>query len=112
VLPLTQKHEIRGSSFNGFLNGRAALVFSPDEAYVVTAPDEKIARVWAVDTGREVARLRHEKTVAAIAYSPDGQLATAGGAVQFWETEFGSESMRLAHDNKAPESHVEALERV
>jgi WD40 repeat protein len=102
--------EVRGSGLNNFTNfGKATLVFSPDETYIATAPDKNTARIWDVGSGREISRIVHKQAVESIAFSPDGQFATAGGDVKFWKTEFGSEAKRLAPDDKTFEAEVKAL---
>ena len=51
--------------------------FSPDGARVVTASDDKTARVWDAATGAPIGKpLQHEDTVSSAAFSPDGD---AGG---------------------------------
>jgi len=88
-----------GLNFANQSVGRSTLVFSPDESYVATAPDQNTARVWEVSTGREVSRIVHEQPVEAIAFDPAGQFATTSGKVKFWKTEFGSEARRLSYAN-------------
>lgn len=79
-----------------------SLVFSPDEAYIATTPDNNTALIWEVSTEREIARIGHEKAVEALAFSADGRLlATASDGVKFWETRFGSDAGRLARDDKS-----------
>ena len=47
-----------------------AAAFSPDGARIVTASDDKTARLWDAGTGKELARLAHEGPVRAAAFSP------------------------------------------
>ena len=103
-----QMPEVRGDgAFDDI--GKATLVFSADEKYLMTVTDKKTARVWEVNTGREVSRILHEKPVESVAFSPGGQFATAGGGVSFWKTEFGGVAERLSRDDKTPETDVKAL---
>jgi WD40 repeat protein len=56
--------------------------FSPDGVRIVTASEDKTARIWDAATGKEVAVLRgHEGAVLSAAFSPDGSqiLTTSGG---------------------------------
>ena len=47
--------------------------FSPDGARIVTASDDRTARLWDAATGKEIAVLRgHEGYVRSAAFSPDG----------------------------------------
>jgi WD40 repeat protein len=104
---IEQSHQIKGSPPS--LRG-STLVFSPDENYIVTAPDENTVGVWEVRSGREVSRIEHQKGIAAIAFSPDGRLlSTMGESVAFWKVEFGSEAQRISVNDKSPEVELKAL---
>ena len=48
-----------------------AVAFSPDGRWLVSASEDKTARVWEAATGREVARLTHDDIVTAVAFSPE-----------------------------------------
>ena len=69
------------------------VAFHPGGRQLATGSCDNTAKVWDLDTGREVETLRgHIGYVMALAYSPDGSLlATASGhryagEVQLWET--------------------------
>ena len=47
--------------------------FSPDGSRIVTASEDKTARIWDAATGKEIVVLRgHEKPCGCAAFSPDG----------------------------------------
>jgi hypothetical protein len=57
----------------GHTSAVRAVAFSPDSTRVVTASDDKTARVWDATTGTPVtAPLEHQGAVWAAAFSPDG----------------------------------------
>jgi WD40 repeat protein/predicted Ser/Thr protein kinase len=71
------------------------LALSPDGRHAITGGADSTvrnstARIWDLDTGRELARLPHDDIVWGVAYSPDGRLvatASADGTVRVWEGE-------------------------
>ena len=68
---------------------------------MVTRWIEGTARVWAADTGREVARLTHGDRVFDVAFSPDGRYVVSGSednTARVWEAASGREVARLTHD--------------
>ena len=67
----------RGSRAVAVLRGHDNMVesaaFSPDGTHIVTASDDKTARIWDAKTAREIAVLRgHHGVVESAAFSPDG----------------------------------------
>jgi WD40 repeat protein len=69
-------------------------VFSPDGARVVTASDDRTARVWDARTGAPVTPpLRHQAAVTAVAFSLDGtRVVTASDdtVARIWDTRTGA----------------------
>ncbi len=57
--------------------------FSPDGARVVTASEDRTARLWDAATGAPLgAPMRHEEAVLSAAFSPDGtRVVTASGNI-------------------------------
>jgi WD40 repeat protein len=67
--------------------------FSPDGRFILTASDDRTARVWDVTTGQEVSVLRgHRKGLLSAAFSPDGsRMVTAGDdrTARVWDAGMG-----------------------
>jgi WD40 repeat protein len=70
-------------------------VFSPDGKRVVTASSDSTARLWSIESGKEVAVLKgHLQWVSSAAFSPDGRrVVTASGdnTARLWDAESGTE---------------------
>jgi WD40 repeat protein len=69
--------------------------FSPDGTLVVTASDDRTARVWDASTGDEIAVLRgHESSVKSADFSPDGTrvlTASSDRTARLWDVATGAE---------------------
>jgi hypothetical protein len=85
------------------LDGHAGYVysaaFSPDGSRVVTASNDKTARIWDAAKGKEIAVLRgHEDAVNSAAFSPDGSrivTASADQTARIWDAASGTEIVIL-----------------
>jgi len=68
--------------------------FSPDGARVVTASDDKTARIWDVATGKAIAVLSgHSQVVTSAAFSPDGErvvTASEDNTARLWDAKTGA----------------------
>jgi WD40 repeat protein len=70
-------------TFVGHGSSVRAAVFSPDATRVVTASNDKTARMWDAATGRPVTPpLEHQHVVWAVAFSPDGTRVVTASADQ------------------------------
>ncbi len=73
--------------------------FSPDGKRIVTASEDKTARVWDAETGREIASLNgHQSSVRTAAFSPDGKrivTASEDKTGRVWDAETGREIASL-----------------
>ena len=81
-----------------------AIVISPDGRRIVTGSGDQTARVWDMETGREITVLKHQAGVLAVAISPDGRRIVTGSADQtarVWDMETGRELAILKHRNRA-----------
>lgn len=80
------------------------IAFSPDGRCLASTGDKSV-RVWAVDEGRELARLVHDDHVGSVRYSADGgHLVTNSfnGVVRIWETGAFTEVGRVVHGSSSP----------
>jgi WD40 repeat protein len=75
--------------FGGHEGDVRSAAFSPDGSRIVTASDDKTARIWDAATAKEIAVLRgHEGSVNSAAFSPDGsRIVTASNdkTARIWD---------------------------
>lgn len=74
---------------------------SPDGKFMAyAARGDKLARVWNVETGRQILELNHDSSVAAVAFNADGTRLGTGsydGTARVWELPSGREIDRISH---------------
>jgi WD40 repeat protein len=88
------------------LKGHKGLLFSagfaPDGRRIVTASEDKTARVWDAENGDQLATLRgHTEGVRVAFFSPDGRqviTASTDKTARLWNAETGQQSAVLEHD--------------
>jgi len=85
---------------DGFVYSAA---FSPDGTRIVTASDDKTARIWDAASAKEIAVLRHDDAVHSAAFSPDGsRIVTASNdeTARIWDAATATETAVLrGHDD-------------
>src|SRR2546421_141840 len=86
--------------FEGHSNVIRSVAFSPDGRRAVSGSWDQTARLWDVQTGKELARfLGHTSRVEAVAFSPDGRQALSAGwdkTVRLWDVDSGREVRTFA----------------
>jgi WD40 repeat protein len=83
--------------FWGHTDGVYCTAFSPDGRRVVTASDDRTARIWDLVTGQTILVLKgHEERVRCATFSPDGsRVATAAfdGTVRVWDVSASTQAL-------------------
>jgi WD40 repeat protein/uncharacterized caspase-like protein len=68
------------------------IAFSPDSKLLLTGSNDWTARLWNVESGKELRRFDHQFWIGEAIFSPDGHFVlTAGGAktISMWDVESG-----------------------
>jgi len=92
-------HHIAYMKHDGSIN---AVTFSPDGKYLTTASSDNTARIWDVETGKQLTRMEYDGSIDAVTFSPDGKyLATASSdnTARIWDVETGKQKARMQHDD-------------
>ncbi|MEH1936107.1 MAG: serine/threonine-protein kinase [Nostoc sp.] len=99
-------HTLTGHS--GTLSSVNALAISPDGYTLASASDDKIVKLWDLNTQKVLASLSgHSQAVKSVAFSPDGQiLATASDdkTIKLWQVETLEEICTLLGHSHAVKS--------
>ncbi len=77
-----------------------AALSSNGQLLAYAARGDSVARVWSVDSGREILELKHDSAVAAVSFSADGTKLGTGsydGTARVWELPSGRELQRVPH---------------
>ncbi len=97
------KHSEKPRSFIGHTEHIWSLAFSPDGKRLVSGSSDKTARIWEVETSKEIATLPLDtpRTTNALTISPCGNVIAGGmlGEIRFW----CAENFNLIHSIPQPE---------
>jgi WD40 repeat protein len=77
-----------------------AAISSDGEFLAYAARGDNLARVWNLETGRQILELKHNSAVAAVSFNADGtELGTGSydGTARVWELPSGRELERVSH---------------
>lgn len=81
------------------------VAISPDGKFLTyAARGDSLVRVWNIDTGRQILELKHDNSVAAVAFNKDGTKLGSGsydGTARVWELPSGQEVERSPHGEGA-----------
>ena len=79
-----------------------SMALSQNGQFVASGESDRIARVWDIESGKEIINMTHKNVVTAIAISPDNTLiasASYDNQVHIWMVSTGKELFSLKHDD-------------
>jgi len=95
------------SSLHRLFKGHSAAVstvdFSADGKRVVTGSRDGTARIWNIDSGKEIGLLKHDGRVEIAAFSPDGKyvITAADNLIRIWDADSGLKIAQRKLQNSA-----------
>ena len=88
--------------------GVMSVAFSPDARFVAAGSLDAVVRIWDIETGTLVGRLRgHDNSVYSVAFTPDGNGLVSGSldkTLKYWEL-----NMALDNSSKLSEQFGKCL---
>lgn len=79
-----------------------SMAISQDGQFVASGESDRIARVWNIESGKEIINMTHKNVVTAIAISPDNNFIAStsyDNQVHVWRVSTGKELLLLNHDD-------------
>ena len=79
--------------------GVMSVAISPDAGFVAAGSRDTIVRIWDVETGTLVDRLRgHGDSVYSVAFTPDGKAGSLDKTLKYWELNTANANARKANE--------------
>ena len=93
-LALRTACEHNSTILRGHTNGVNSCSFSPDGKLILSSSyGDGTIRIWDVETGNEISRIKNDEQAYSAAFSPDGKqiISACGKTIRIWDVETGSE---------------------
>jgi len=99
--PIKNNLNTQGESLIRILEGHThpitSIDITPDGTKLISDSDDEYIRVWDIDTGEEINRLKHTDYINSVAITPDGTKLVSGSGyeIQIWNIDTGVEINNL-----------------